>query len=264
MAKFEQFDIDDETNHFKPICNKQCCAYSILISIGCFLIPILILSIQSYKIDYNYEFQLKPFIDNSTNFIKNFEDRLYSVVKIDNIEKLNYKQYSWKPIEKNNKIEDVILKYRVWVDKNDFTLKLKDLFKENVNKVKIKINKRYKNIKKKVELNMHWIKNDKVYTTYSWQQSAKIRNIEFPKIVNTEDILHYFPNADDIFNNCNWINYNIKDVTVYRYTGKINSEKIEFDLMLENDKIISFEYKWYKLLTLETTKIVKKIVERLI
>lgn len=264
MRTFEQFDIEEPQNRFKPICNIQCCAYSSLLTIAAFLIPFLILFSHSQDTNFNYEFQITPDVLNQSSALLDFEKKLYELVDITDRQKKYYKQYSWAPEDKNYEMEDAMIKYRIWNDKNDLTLKLKDLFRENIEKVKINIDKKYRDTKKKIELNVHWKKMQKIYTTYSWQQSAKISNIDMPQISDTADILNYFPNADKIFNNCIWNLYNTKDVVIYEYSGTINNENVEFDLIFEDNGSVSFEYKWYEPLTFQTTEIIQKIAKTLI
>jgi len=263
MPQFEQFDIENPPrNSFKPRCNFQCFGYSILLSISCFFIPFLVLY-KNPSQKYNYEFQISP--SNSSKFLQTFQNNIKEIIQFEYVGTTICEQYSWRPIKKNYEMDDAMVKYRIWQDgKNDLTLKLKDLFKENVDKIGLQIARKYKDTKKKVELNIHWKKMEKSYNYYSWQQSAKISNLpDFPQITNLKDVSHYFPNANKIFTNSEWINYNHKILQIQQYIGYINNEKVDFDLIIE-DGDISFEYKWYEPLTYDVTKIVNKIGYKLV
>ena len=263
MPKFEQFDIENTpTNRFHPKCNIQCFAYSIIVGISCFFIPFFIFLSRTNEKSYNYEFQISP--TNGTIFLQSFEERLQNIIKIEKTTATFYTQYSWRPKTRNYNMEDAMIKYRIWDNgKNDLTLKLKDLFRENIESNIIKTSAKYKNIKKKIELNIHWRINKNIYNTFSWQQSAKINNVNKPTINNLEDVKNYFTNADIFFKDGEWINYNKKSVEMITYISNINGKNIEFDLLIEENSI-SLEYKWKDKLSYQDTKIIQEIGEKLI
>jgi len=258
---------------FKPQFNGPCLVYSLMLGTGIFLTTFFVLKEKGLSISENYEFQVMPSSSNISlehPYILKFSEKFRKIITIEKEEHRKFKQYSWKPKDDKYNMDDAFIKYREWDNgNNDLTLKTKDLYKENVDFIKIKINSKYKNTKNKLEKNIYLYKiNEKKYYDFAWQKSAKIINLDEKPIIETnKDVLEYFPNSNDIFSlkdGDDWENYNIKFGYIVQYTGKINGETVDFDLFFQYNeknklKEYNFEYKVNKPLSYKTSKEIKKI-----
>jgi len=239
MRRFKKLE-NKNFEPLKPKCNLFCFFLSSSICIILFLLGFFIPKNED-KQEISYEFQAKPLLYNENDFIHLFSN--YSDFEF--IEKIQVLQKSYKSIHNNYKMEDAMIKYRSFSDgKKDLSLKIKDLFKENINQFIIKTNHNFKH-KNKIEINYHWKQDQNIYS--SWQQTSKVYLSKEPILETINDVKEYFPNAEEIFmNNEFFENYNQKKLIIYKYN--FIQLKTVLDIIFEYDENnvlqdLSIEYK---------------------
>jgi len=268
MAKFISLDNENVTNkNYKSTIFLMICIFALALS--CIVLILKKCNDKSELSDYNLELQVSlPIPDNWINekkYLDTFQKKIRTAfnnswyIDYSSIKKSSIVQKIWIP-QNFSDLDTIYIRFREFNNKtNDLTLKIKDLFRENIEKYDLKTMSNYEKIKRKIEMNFHWYYSLIPYTTFSWQQSVKIQNINFSGV----NFLNYFPNNDQFGT---FVNAKKNCITEYYYDGLLNNITVKYNIIFGYENCstnipysISFEYKWYHDININNTKMFDKI-----